>query len=121
MSSDVPEPADVSAATIRALEERLMERGFGGLPAIRPLPPAEAHVAARKELAVARGAKEIDAAMRERGLVRGLARARAYTPFAHTRGRPKLIVIVPYTSADPKSPLVGAVGLSHGEPANGIV
>jgi hypothetical protein len=121
MASEVPEPLELPLSTLRALEETLLERFFAGVPAIRPLPPAQAHAAARKQLAEARGAREIEAALRERGLVRGLARARAYAPFAHTLGRPKLIAIVPYTSADPKSSYVGAIGLSEGEPANGIV
>jgi hypothetical protein len=120
MSSEVPDPAEMSG-TLRAVEERMIERLFSGAPAIRPLLPREAAVAARKALASARGAKEVDTAMRQRGLVRGLSRARAYTPFSHSLGLPKLIVIIPYTSTDPKSPYVGSIGISHGEPANGVI
>jgi hypothetical protein len=120
MSSEEGREEPVAGA-LRAIEERLIESALAGAPAIRPLPHSEALVAARKALAEARGFKEIDAAMREAGLVRGSGRARAYAPFSYTRGVPKLIAIIPYTSPDPKANRVGAIGLSHGEAANGVI
>jgi hypothetical protein len=121
MMSEVPEPTEVSGGALRAIEERLFARLFAGAPAVRALPHDQAQVAARKALAAARGAKEIEAAMRERGLVRGLGRARGYAPFSYSQGQPKMISIIPYTSPDEKSQYIGAIGLSHGEAANGVI
>jgi hypothetical protein len=64
---------------------------------------------------------EIDGAMRRRGLVRMSARARAYAPFSRTRGRPKVVTLIPSTPTDPKANIVGGVGMSEGEPANGVI
>lgn len=105
-------PADV--------ERRLMS-ALRGEAAVRPLTPEEARIAAKRLMSESRGFEEVDAAMREQGLVAMVGRARGYTPFSRTSASCKLVVIVPYSSTDRDSELVGGLGLSEGEPASGVV
>src|SRR6266566_3471547 len=76
---------------LRLLDERFISAIFPNIPALKALPAQEAQIGARRAFAEARGASEIDVAMRRRGLVQVLSRARAYTPFSRSRARPKLI------------------------------
>ena len=103
------------------IETRFIAAAFSGVPAVRALTPEESQICARRMLADAKGAKEIDNAMRQRGLVGMVSRARAYTPHSRTRGCTKTVVVVPYTSTDPDATVVGGIGVSEGEPVSGIV
>jgi hypothetical protein len=106
---------------IRQLQERFVAESLSGSPAIRPLPAEEAQAHAARALKETRGAKEVDEAIRGRGLAPMVVRARAYAPFSYTTGRVRMVCVVPYTSPDRTSPLVGTVGISEGEPASGVV
>jgi hypothetical protein len=76
---------------------------------------------ARRAVKDAPGMAEVDAAMKKRGLVGMIERARGYAPFSKVLARPKTVTIIPYSSSDPNAKLVGGVGISDGEPASGIV
>jgi hypothetical protein len=91
---------------------------FESEPAVTALTPDDSALQARRDFQETRGVPEIDGGMRARGLVRMIERARSYTPVAKTRSRIKTISVIPYSSPDPESPLVGGMGLSEGEPAN---
>jgi len=103
------------------IEERFIASAFSNVPAIHALKREEAQVCARKLLGDSKGSVEIDQAMRKLGLVGMVSRARAYAPFSKTRGCPKNVAIIPYSSTDKESTLVGGLGLSDGEPASGVV
>src|SRR5689334_15389212 len=100
-----------------AVVTHFIRTAFPATPAIKALSREEAQLIARKLFNSARGAPEVDKVMRSRGLLPGTWRAAAYSAFSRTLGVPKNIVIIPYSSTDPKSNLVGGVGISEGEPA----
>ena len=124
MSTDQPQPSDlhpsVIASVAQAIADRLLAGSFSGTPALRGFSGQDAHVIARAHFNNSRGSREVDEGMRQRGLVGMMARARTYTPVSH-KGKSKAISIVPYNSTNPQSNLVGAVGFSDGEPANGVI
>lgn len=91
------------------------------LRSIKALPVEHAQLVARRALGEARGAPEISQGLAARGLVRGIDRARAFTAFSHTLANTKTITVVPFSSSDKNSPHVGGLGLSDGQPANGVV
>jgi len=101
--------------------ERRLLSALRGEAALRALTAEEAQLAARRLMAESRGFDEVDRAMRERRLLPMVNRARGYAPFSRARGKPKLIVIVPYSSPEKDADVVGGVGLSEGEPASGVV
>jgi hypothetical protein len=124
MAEDVQGPMDRARnelEVLRSIEQRLVSAAYQGHIAVRAYGLEESQIAARKQFVKARGATEIDAAMRQRGLLRMANRARTYAPFSKVLGRPKVISIVPYSSPDPNAKVVGAVGFSEGEPASGVV
>jgi hypothetical protein len=105
------------------VQERLLQAAFSHSPAVRAHSAEESRIMARNLLSKALGVREIEAAMRQRGLLSMLTRAKAFSPFSHKAAAPRVVAVVPYVSADPESNLVGGLGLndSDGEPASGIV
>ncbi len=91
------------------------------LRSIKALPAEHAQLVARRMLGETRGVPEITEGLAKRGLVRSISRARAYTAFSHTLASTKTVTVVPFNSGDKKSPHVGGLGLSDGQPANGVV
>jgi hypothetical protein len=104
-----------------AVVSRLLAAYFPGVPAAKRLTPEEAQIVARRMVENAKGAQEIDQAMRKRKLIGMASRAVAYSPFSKARGGCKLVAVVPYSAIDPDSRLVGGVGFSEGEPASGVI
>jgi hypothetical protein len=100
---------------------RLIQIALPGASAIKALTAEESQIVARHLLTDAKGMKEVDLAMRRHGLVGMPSRARSYAPFSKTRGRTKHVAIVPYSSSDPDSKLVGGVGVSEGEAVTGTI
>jgi hypothetical protein len=111
----------LSSELIRLLVSRASAAADEPLRSIKALPPEHTHLVARRALTESRGADEIAKALGERGLVRSINRARAYTAFSHTLAATKTVTVIPFSSADPKSPHVGGMGFSDGQPANGVV
>ena len=70
------------------IERRFVTMMFAGNPVVRALDTEEASLATRRLASETRGAREIDRAMREQGLVAVHRRARGYTPFSRGRARP---------------------------------
>jgi hypothetical protein len=105
------------------IQDRLLQATFTFNPAVRAHTAEESQIIARDLMSKARGIKEIEAAMRQRGLLSMPTRAKAFSPFSRKAAAPRLLAIVPYVSTDPASNLVGGVGLndSAGEPASGII
>jgi hypothetical protein len=106
---------------IAKLQERFLAERYSGSAAVRVLPAEESQLHASQVMKETRGATEVDGALRARGLAPMITRARAYLPFSRNTARVRMVCVIPYTSADPKSTLVGAVGVSEGEPVSGIV
>jgi len=102
------------------LERRLIS-ALRGESALRTLTAEEAQLAARRLMAESRGFEEGDRALRERKLLPMVNRARGYAPFSRASGKPKLIVVIPYSSPEREADVVGGVGLAEGEPASGVV
>ena len=105
---------------ILVIRDRFVSESFND-PVVRALPPDDSKIMARRAMKEARGMHEVDAAMKKRGLVAMVERARGYTPFSKVLARPKTVTIIPYSSSDPKAKFVGGVGISDGEPASGII
>jgi hypothetical protein len=105
----------------RLLVSRAAAACGGGMRSIKALPSEHAELVARRAVAESRGAPEIMKGLAERGLVRSFDRAKAFTAFSHTLANTKTVAIVPFSSPDKKSPLVGGLGMSDGQPANGVV
>jgi len=103
------------------IAQQFVTSAFPSNPAIRALPVHEAIQHASQVIKSAPGATAIDQAMRQRGLVGMTTRAKAYAPFSQTVNRVRMVCVIPYTSTDPKSTLIGGVGISDDEPASGIV
>lgn len=111
------------ADAINTIQDRFLQAAFGGNPALRGHNSEESQLIARNLLSKALGIQEIEAAMRQRGLLSTLTRAKAFSPFSRKAVGPRTIAVVPYVSPDPTATLVGGVGLTdtEGEPASGIV
>jgi len=105
----------------KAIEQRFLSSAFTSHPALRALSLEDARTLAIRATKEARGASEVDNALRGRGLVSNVTRARGYTPFSPFTHGVRHVSVVPYTSPNPKSDLVGAVGISDGEPSSGVV
>lgn len=103
------------------IEEMFVSAAFVGNPALKALTPEEAQIVANRMFKAAPGSKEVDEALRRRGLIGMLTRARAFTPFSKALGTTRHVSVIPYVSPDPKSNLVGGVGISDDEPASGVV
>jgi hypothetical protein len=103
------------------IEERFVSAAFAGNPALKALAPGEAQMLANRMFNAAPGSKEIDGAMRQRGLIAMNTRGRAFTPFSAASRGARHVVVIPYVSPDPKANLVGSVGISDDEPASGII
>lgn len=116
-----PDPAGGTPADL----VKLLAGGAGAasdaLRSIKALPVEHAQLVARRALGEARGATEITQGLAKRGLLRGTDRARAFTAFSHTLANTKTITVVPFSHADKNSTQVGGMGLSDGQPANGVV
>jgi hypothetical protein len=111
------------ADAISTVQDQFLQAAFSGNPAVRGHNSEESQLIARRLLTAALGAREIEEAMRQRGLLSMLTRAKAYSPFSRKAAGPRVIAIVPYVSPDPAAAVVGGVGItdSAGEPASGIV
>jgi hypothetical protein len=105
----------------KTIEQRFLNSAYKSHPALRALSFEDAQALAIRATKEARGAKEVDNALRKRGLVSNVTRARGYTPFSPFTQGVHHVSVVPYTSPDPKSDLVGSVGISDGEPSSGVV
>ena len=104
-----------------AADQRFIAAAFSSDPVLRALSPHEARAMASRAVKEARGFAEVDRALRARGLVSNVTRARGYTPFSTKKSAVHHVTVIPYTSPDPKSKLVGSIGISDGEPASGVV
>src|SRR5271166_801164 len=105
----------------KAVDQRFIGGAFKSDPALKALASHEAQALATRASAEARGFSEVDKALRARGLVQNMTRARGYTPFSAHKSGVRHVSVIPYTSHDPKSNLVGTIGISDGEPASGVV
>lgn len=105
------------------IHDRLLHATFTSNPALRAHTPEESLIIARDLLSKAHGIREIEAAMRQHGLISMPTRAKAYSPFSRKAAASRTLAIVPYVSSDPASTLVGGVGLNDidGEPASGVI
>jgi hypothetical protein len=105
------------------IQDRFLQAAFTSNPAVRAHSAEESQIIARDLMSKALGAREIEAAMRQRGLLSMPTRAKAFSPFSRKAAAPRLLAIVPYVSPDPASNLVGGLGLndSSGEPASGVI
>jgi hypothetical protein len=102
-------------------EQRFLAGAFKTDAAVKALSHQEAGALASRAVKEARGFAEVDHALRSRGLVSNMTRARGYTPFSTKKNAVHHVSVIPYTSPDPKSQLVGTLGISDGEPASGVV
>ena len=111
------------ADAISTLQDRFLQAAFNGNPAVRGHNSEESLLIARNLLSKAPGVREIEAAMRQRGLLSNLTRAKAFSPFSRKAVGPRVIAVIPYVSPDPAATVVGGVGLTdtEGEPASGIL
>jgi hypothetical protein len=105
------------------IQDRLLHATFTSNPAVRAHNAEESQIIARDLMSKALGIREIEAAMRQRGLLSMLTRAKAFSPFSRKASAPRVLAIVPYVSPDPASNVVGGVGLNDnaGEPASGVI
>jgi hypothetical protein len=124
----LPEPnsngeGGTMADAINAIQDRFLQAAFTGNPVLRGHNNEESMLIARNLQSKARGMQEIEAAMRERGLLSALTRSKAFSPFSRKAMGPRSMAIVPYVSPDPTATLVGGVGLTEteGEPASGVI
>jgi hypothetical protein len=111
------------ADPISTIQDRFLQAAFSSNPALRGHSSEESQLIARNLLSKMRGVREIEAEMRQRGLISTLTRAKAYSPFSRKAVGPRVIAIVPHVSPDPAATLVGGIGLTdtENEPASGIV
>lgn len=108
--------------TISTVQDRFLQAAFSGNPAVRGHSTEESLLIARRLLSKAPGARDIEAAMRQQGLLSMLTRAKAFSPFSRKAAGPRVIAVIPYVSPDPAATVVGGIGLTdtEGEPASGI-
>jgi hypothetical protein len=106
-----------------SIQDRFLQTAFSWNPAVRAHTAEESQIIARDLMSKALGVQEIEAAMRQRGLLSMLTRAKAFSPFSRSAAAPRVLAVVPYVSPDPTSNLVGGLGLNDGpgEPASGII
>jgi|GEM_PF-4977838 len=105
----------------RWLMNRILAAGGEPVRSIRALPREQSALVARRAFAEARGAEDVARGMATRGLVHSFERAIAFTAFSQGLAAVKTVTIIPFSSPDPKSPHVGSLGISDGQPANGVV
>jgi hypothetical protein len=105
------------------IQDRFLQAEYPSNPALRAHSAEESQIMARNLISKSPGFAEIEAAMRQRGLLSMPTRAKAFSPFSRKAAGPRSIAIIPYVSTDPASTLVGGVGLndSDGEPASGVI
>jgi hypothetical protein len=106
---------------LASIRDRFVAERLAGVAAIRALPPEEAKLHATQALKNTRGSDEVDKAMRSQNLAPVIDRARVYAPFSRATSRVRMVCVIPYTSGDHKSHLVGTVGISDDEPVSGVV
>ena len=90
------------ADPINTIQERFLQATFTSNPALRAHNPEESLIIARNLLSKALGVREIEAAMRQRGLLSMITRAKAFSPFSRKAAAPRVLAIVPYVSPDPE-------------------
>lgn len=118
-SEQVPDPDAGSLG--RWLMMRFLAVGGESARSVRAMPPEESAPMARRAFAEARGAADVAKAMAARGLVQSFERSVAFMAFSNGLAGMKTVTTIPFSSPDPASQLVGCLGISDGQPANGVV
>jgi hypothetical protein len=103
------------------LSRRFVSGAYSNLSVIQCLSTEEARAIAKVHFRNAPGWDYVDKAMRSRGLHPDAGRALAYSVFSRKLSRPKFVCVIPYTSHDSKSDLVGGVGFAQDQGASGVV
>jgi hypothetical protein len=118
---DVPTRQFRQGDLTRWLLSRVIATGGEQIRSIRALPPGQSELVARRLFDETEGANDVANGMGERGLLRSFERSLTFTAFSHSLAATKTVTVIPFSSPDPHSVYVGGLGISEGQPANGVV
>lgn len=118
---DVPTRQFRQGDLTRWLLSRVVATDDKQVRSIRALPPGQSELVARRLFDETHGASDVANGMSERGLLRSFERSLAFTAFSYSLAATKTVTVIPFSSPDPHSVYVGGLGISEGQPANGVV